>query len=87
MKRPTKDEQRKLVRQWEETGKELQRLRDDALRGKPYDWREVDTLLSLGDTYDGPPRLTSGLMEMQAVFMKAAPKWYLEARGDRIRQE
>jgi len=46
----------------------------------------VDDLLSLGEDYDGPPRLTSGLEEMQAVFMKAAPAWYLEARAKRMKQ-
>ena len=80
MKRPTIEEQRQLVRQWDETGRELERIREDALRDLPYDWKKVDDLLSLGESYDGPPRLSSGLEEMQAVFMKAAPDWYLEAR-------
>ena len=80
MKRPTIEEQRQLVQQWDETGQELERIREDALRDKPYNWKEVDDLLSLGESYDGPPRLSSGLEEMQAVFLKAAPAWYLEAR-------
>lgn len=70
MKTPTPEEQRRLVRQWEETGRILDELRRARLRNKPYDWKEVDTLLALGDQYDGPPRLTSGLVEMQAIFMK-----------------
>ncbi len=86
MKRPTIEEQRQLVRQWEDTGRELQQIREDALRDKPYNWKEVDDLLSLGEDYDGPPRLTSGLEEMQAVFMKAAPAWYLEERAKRLQQ-
>jgi len=70
---PTWDEQRELVRKMEETGPELERIRRDALRGMPYNWEDVDALLELGDRYDGPPRLTSGLVEMQRIFMNAAP--------------
>ena len=81
MNRPNKEEQRALVRQWEETGRELEKLRSNELRGKPYDWEEVDTLLSLAEYYKGPPRLTSGLVEQQATFMKAAPDWYKKLRG------
>ena len=73
MSTPTHEEQKKLVRQWEETGRELDEMRKQALRGMPYNWRDVDALLALGDTYDGPPRLTSGLVEMQRIFMRAAP--------------
>jgi hypothetical protein len=71
MNSPTDEEQRDLVRQWETTGRELERIRRDALRGMPYNWADVDTLLELGDHYDGPPRTTSGLVEMQRWFMKA----------------
>lgn len=71
MKGPTREEQRVLVRQWEETGRELERIRKDALRGMPYDWVAVDTLLEMADYYDGPPRTESGLVEMQRWFMKA----------------
>ena len=71
MRVPTREEQRLLVHQWEETGRELEQLRRDALRGMPYNWEDVDALLQLGDNYDGPPRLSSGLVEMQRWFMKA----------------
>ena len=81
MKRPNEEEQRQLVRQWEETGRILDEMRLEKLRGKPYDWKEVDALLSLGDHYDGPPRLTSGLEEQQRLFMKLAPDWYKKLRG------
>jgi hypothetical protein len=73
MKFPNREEQRRLVRQWEETGRELERLRREKLRNMPYNWEDVDALLQLGDYYDGPPRLTSGLVEMQRYFMKRAP--------------
>ena len=87
MKRPTVDEQRQLVRQWRETGQELERIREQALRGLPYKWEDVDALLALGDTYNGPPRRSSGLEEMQRIFMRAAPDWYLKAREERMRKK
>ncbi len=70
MKHPTREEQRALVQQWESTGRELERMRREALRGMPYDWEKVDALLALGDAYDGPPRTTRGLVEMQRRFME-----------------
>lgn len=73
MTHPTLEEQRELIRKMEETGRELERIRREALRGMPYNWKDVDALLELGDSFDGPPRLTSGLVEMQKIFMKAAP--------------
>jgi len=81
MKRPNIEEQRELIRKWKETGRILEEMRDEKLRGKPYDWEEVDALLSLGESYDGPPRLTSGLQEQQRLFMKLAPDWYKKLRG------
>ena len=69
MKYPTREEQKRLVRQWEATGRELERIRREALRGMPYNWADVDALLALGDNYDGPERTSSGLMEMQRWFM------------------
>ena len=76
MKMPTRDEQRKLVQQWAETGRELDAIRRAELRGMPYDWRAVDSLLQLADAYDGPERTTSGLVEMQRHFMKLHPKYF-----------
>lgn len=57
-----------------ETHQILDEMRLEALRGKPYDWEEVDALLQLADNYDGPPRLTSGLVDMQRIFMEAHAK-------------
>lgn len=74
MKVPTREEQRVLVRQWEATGRELERLRKEALRGMAYNWADVDALLDMGGIGDRVPRTTSGLIEMQAWFMKAAPR-------------
>ena len=74
MKRLTKEQQRHLVRIWQTAGPELERIRREELRGLPYNWEDVDMLLDMGDYYDGPPRLTSGLVEMQRLFMKAARK-------------
>jgi hypothetical protein len=76
VKGPNREEQRRLVKQWGETGRELEAIRKAELRGKPYDWREVDALLQLADYYDGPERTTSGLVEMQRWFMKLHPKYF-----------
>jgi hypothetical protein len=73
MRIPTPAEKKELVLQWQETGKELERIRREALKGLEYKYEEVDALLRLGDQYDGPPRTTSGLVEMQRIFMKAHP--------------
>ncbi|MDZ4859906.1 MAG: hypothetical protein SGI88_13085 [Candidatus Hydrogenedentes bacterium] len=70
MKIPTREEQRELVRLMEETYQLLDDMRRESLRNKPYDWEEVDALPALGDTYDGPPRLTSGLVEFHEVLMR-----------------
>lgn len=74
MKKPNREEQRQLVAQWEKTGPILEALRAEALRGKPYDWREVDALLQLGEGYDGPPRFGEGMAEMQRLFTALARK-------------
>jgi len=71
MRIPTREEQREIVRQWEETGRELERIRREALHGMAYNWADVDALLEMGDLCDREPRLTSGLVEMQRWFMKA----------------
>lgn len=74
MNKPTYEEQKQLVRQMEATHQELDRMRREKLRGLEYNWEDVDALLQLGEGYDGPPRLSSGLEEMQYWFMKAAGK-------------
>ena len=71
MRSPNRDEQRRLVILWEETGRELERLRRKPLRGMPYNWKDVDALLELGDLGTSTPRHSSGLVEMQRWFMKA----------------
>ena len=70
MKFPDIDEQRRLVRQWAETGRELDAMRKKALRGMPYNVEQVDALLPLAEHYDGPPRFGEGEVEMQYYFMK-----------------
>ena len=74
MKLPNREEQRRLVKQWEATGQELERIRREALRNMPYNAEDVDALLSLGD--DLPPNKHNGegLVEMQRYFMKADPR-------------
>jgi hypothetical protein len=86
VKHPNFEEQKRLARLWSDTGPKLEAIRREALRDKPYDSTEVEELLALGDNYDGPPRLSSGLEEMQRIFMRAAPDWYLKARAERMRK-
>lgn len=81
MKRPTLEEQKQLVRQMEEAGKEVDRIRREALRGMPYNWRDVVALLELGDSYEGPPRFAEGMVEMQRLFMIEARRKGLTRPG------
>lgn len=75
MKRPNLEEQREILRLWEETASELTRIRQEALRGLPYNWKDMDTLLSLCDSVtDIPPRKSSGVVEMQRWFMGGQKK-------------
>lgn len=62
------------MKKWEETGKILEKLRREKLKGMIYNWEDVDALLQLGD--DAPERdpYECGLIEMQSWFMKGHPK-------------
>lgn len=73
MKSPNREEQRRLVRQWEETSRELECIRREALKGMPYNWVNVDALLKLGAASIPTERRESGLVEMQRYFIRAAP--------------
>lgn len=70
---PTPDEQREYIRKWAETGRILDEMRREKLRGMPYNWEEVDALLEVGDHCGLPSRTTSGMIEMQRLFMKLRP--------------
>ena len=72
MKSVTEDQARFLVGLWDTTGPELDRIRRESLHGLPYHWEDVDALLEMGASYDGPERLTTGLVEMQRRFMELA---------------
>lgn len=75
MARMTQKEQyRAYIEQWRRAGPELERFCAEEMRNYRYNPKDADTLLDLGDHYDGPPRLTSGLIEMQDIFMKSAKK-------------
>lgn len=74
MKIPNREEQRRLVHEWEETGRELERIRREALRNMPYNAEDVDALLSLGDDVPPDEHNGEGLIEMQRIFMKADPR-------------
>ena len=72
MARMTKAQHRAYAEQWQRAGPKLERIHAEELRQRPYNPADADTLLKLGDHYKGPPRLTSGLVEMQRIFMKGA---------------
>lgn len=73
MNPPPEEVQRRLVQRWKATGTRLEEIRAQALRGMPYDWVAVDELLQLGEGYEGPARLGSGMVEMQRYFSRARP--------------
>ena len=62
------------MRVWDRAGPELERIRREELRGLEYRWEDVDALLDMGASYDGPPRMPDGLIEMQKGFMQVARK-------------
>jgi len=64
-----REEQRRILRQWKETGRELERIRREELRDMPYDWRVVDALLQLGEGVPPRPDNGMGMVEMQRKFM------------------
>mgnify|MGYP006308729807 CR=1 FL=1 len=68
MKRPTPEEQRQLVRKWKETGEILEEMRQEKLRGMPYNWEDVVALLELGDHCPPRPENGLGMVEMQRRF-------------------
>ena len=74
MMSPDREEQRTLVKQWEATGRELERIRREALRDMPYNADDVDALLSLGDDLPPNEHNGEGLIEMQRYFMKVDPR-------------
>jgi hypothetical protein len=74
MKTPSREEQQRLARQWEETGRALEDIRRAKLRGMPYNWGDVEALLSTVANCDGPPRFAEGMVEMQRLFMKRRPR-------------
>jgi hypothetical protein len=87
MARMTKAQYRAYAEQWRKTGAELERVHTAELRRRRYDPCDADALLELGDHYQGPPRTTSGLVEMQKWFMKLAEKQGLLPARARVREE
>lgn len=82
MKTPSREEQRRLVRLWDTVGPLLDQKRREELRNKPYDWREVDALLSLADDPSLPPRTTDSFaVVLQREFMKCHPRALERARA------
>ena len=70
MSKLTREQERYLVKLWDTVGPELERRRLAELKGKEYTFEEIDGLLELCRGYDGPPRKSEGMVEMQRLFMK-----------------
>lgn len=71
MKPLSLEQQRELVRMRRRGEEESARLRRERLRGMPYNWEHVVTLLDLGLLAELPSRSSSGLVEMQRRLWKA----------------
>ncbi len=69
----TREQERQVVQQWVKAGPELQRIRDEELANRPYDWRIVDALLDMGMRFK-QPKSERSLVLMQARFIKFADK-------------
>jgi hypothetical protein len=67
-----KDQYRAYVEQWRRAEPELERIHADELRRYRYNPADADAVLQMAEYYKGPPRLSSGLIEMQRWFMLAA---------------
>lgn len=69
----TREQECQVVQQWIKAGPELQRIRDEELANRPYDWRIVDALLDMGVRFK-QPREENGLVIMQSRFIEFANK-------------
>jgi hypothetical protein len=67
----TKAHWRQWMEQWKRAAPALEEVRRKELRSRGYDFRSADTLLEMGDLH-GRSRPTSGMVEMQRLFLKLA---------------
>ena len=65
----TKKQMKSVVDQWKNASSELQIVKEREIAYSDYDWRIVDALLEIGAN-SGKKMNTSGLVEMQRLFMK-----------------
>ena len=68
-----KKQMKQYIDQWEHANEELEKIRRDELQRLEYDPAMVSALLDIGDRF-GQSRPTSGMVEMQRLFMKLAEK-------------
>ncbi len=69
MKRPDREQQKAIVKQWKHASNALEAVQKDELASWEYDWNVVDALLEIAARY-GESRASSGLVEMQHLFSK-----------------
>ena len=67
-----REQDRAIVEQWRRAGPALERVHAEELRRYRYRPADADAVLDIGHRFAGPPRQTSGLVEMQRLFMKGA---------------
>ena len=72
MKRPTPEQQRAVVKQWQRAAPALRQARDDELRNTPYDWKAVESLLDIGATVPARAGSSQGIVAMQNWFTQYA---------------
>ena len=75
----TPGQAREVLRAYDAGRRVSEQLRREHLRGMPFNRDDVDALLELGDTYEGPPRYAEGLVEMQRWFILFAHKLGMHA--------
>ena len=73
MSKMTKEHWRQWIEQWKRAGPALEKVHRQELRSRGYDFRSADMLLEIGDLH-GRSRPTSGMVEMQRLFLKLAQK-------------
>ena len=81
----TNEEAREFVERWKKAGPALEKIRREELRNLIHEdcQKQVDALFEVG-LRNRQPRTTSGLVEMQRIFMKARRKDDSSAKSEAV---